>query len=83
MEIVTTAASPGHVTLLKPGEKMSREGLRTLLEVVCDESGFLVEKKLIQILTDIPKDNRCLMTLDSIFKVLKVTAEEDLQLLSR
>ncbi|KAM9316350.1 dynein regulatory complex protein 1 [Gastrophryne carolinensis] len=48
-----------------------------ILELLCDESGFLLESKLVELLSPLEKDERCLIKLDSIFKALQIEEEAD------
>lgn len=51
--------------------------IKQVLNLLCEESGFLIESKLIQLLAPIEKDEQMLMKLDSIFKALGIETEED------
>ncbi|XP_067879797.1 dynein regulatory complex protein 1 isoform X2 [Heterodontus francisci] len=61
----------------KPG-KISLSAVKTLLEVLCDESGFLIESKLLKILAPLEKDERSLIKLDAIFAALGIENEDDI-----
>uniref|UniRef100_A0A8C8H7E1 Dynein regulatory complex protein 1 n=1 Tax=Oncorhynchus tshawytscha TaxID=74940 RepID=A0A8C8H7E1_ONCTS len=43
--------------------------VKKLLELLCDEAGFLIESKLLKLLSPLEKDEQSLMKLDSIFTV--------------
>ncbi len=57
--------------------------IRTVLELLCQESDFLIESKLVRLLAPLEKDEQMLMKLDSIFKALGVDTEEDVHTLVR
>ncbi|XP_059501645.1 dynein regulatory complex protein 1 isoform X3 [Stegostoma tigrinum] len=60
-----------------PGN-ISLSTVKTLLEVLCDESGFLIESKLLKILTPLKKDEQSLIKLDAIFAALGIENEDDI-----
>ena len=62
----TTSLSPTSPVLIKQ-----------VLNLLCEESGFLIESKLSRLLAPIEKDEQMLMKLDSIFKALDIETEED------
>ena len=43
--------------------------IRKLLEVICDEGGFLVEDKLKKLLVPLQNGEKSLIKMDAIFKV--------------
>ena len=51
--------------------------IKQVLNLLCDESGFLIESKLTRLLAPIEKDEQMLMKLDSIFKAIGIETEED------
>ncbi|KAM8952696.1 dynein regulatory complex protein 1 [Pelodytes ibericus] len=51
--------------------------VKQILELLSDESGFLIEGKLIRLLSPLEKDERSLLKLDSIFGALRVENEDD------
>ncbi|CAJ0966795.1 unnamed protein product [Ranitomeya imitator] len=55
----------------------SRRTVKQILEVLCDESGFLIEDKLVQLLAPLEKDECSLIRLDSIFGALQIEVEDD------
>ncbi|XP_073418088.1 dynein regulatory complex protein 1 [Dendrobates tinctorius] len=57
--------------------QFSRRTVKQILEVLCDESGFLIEDKLVQLLAPLEKDERSLIRLDSIFGALQIEVEDD------
>ncbi|KAK7091693.1 dynein regulatory complex protein 1-like [Littorina saxatilis] len=62
--------------------KISAHTIKQILELLCDESGFLVESKLNKLLQPLEKDERSLMKLDAIFTALGVETEEDIHKVS-
>ncbi|CAC5382327.1 DRC1 [Mytilus coruscus] len=62
--------------------KINANVIKSILELLCDESGYLVEQKLNKLLTPLEKDERSLMKLDAIFTALGIETEEDIHLLS-
>ncbi|XP_071803917.1 dynein regulatory complex protein 1-like [Asterias amurensis] len=62
--------------------KVSVKTIKRVLELLCDESGFLVESKLNTLLAPLEKDERSLMKLDAIFGALGVDTEEDVHKLT-
>lgn len=63
--------------------KLSAHAIKHMLELLCDESGFLVESKLIKLLAPIDKDEQSLMKLDAIFNAIGVETESDIMNLSK
>ncbi len=57
--------------------------IRAILELLCQESDFLIESKLARLLAPLEKDEQMLMRLDSIFKALGVDTEEDVRTLAK
>ncbi|GFR65867.1 dynein regulatory complex protein 1-like [Elysia marginata] len=62
--------------------KISAHTIKQILELLCDEAGFLVEQKLNKLLAPLEKDERSLMKLDNIFSALGLETEEDIHKLS-
>ncbi|XP_032232774.1 dynein regulatory complex protein 1 isoform X2 [Nematostella vectensis] len=63
--------------------KLPARVIKSVLELVCDESGFLVESKLNTLLAPLDRDEQSLMKLDAIFAALGVDTEEDIYLLAQ
>ncbi|XP_053105947.1 dynein regulatory complex protein 1 [Hemicordylus capensis] len=61
----------------KAGWPISTQTVKHILELLCDESGFLIESKLRGLLQPLEKHDRTLMRLDSIFTALSVENEDD------
>ncbi|KAK6488544.1 dynein regulatory complex protein 1 [Huso huso] len=57
--------------------KISVKTIKRLLEILCDETGFLIESKLLKLLSPLEKDEQSLMKLDAIFMALGIENEED------
>ncbi|KAG5276681.1 hypothetical protein AALO_G00108490 [Alosa alosa] len=57
--------------------KVSQKTVKRLLELLCDEAGFLIENKLLKLLSPLEKNEQCLMKLDSIFSAMGIDNEED------
>ena len=49
--------------------QLSLGTVKKILEILCDEGGFLVEEKLNKLLQPLENDERSLIKLDAIFKV--------------
>ncbi|CAD5115929.1 DgyrCDS4859 [Dimorphilus gyrociliatus] len=64
-------------------EKFPPVLIKKILELLCDESGFLIEEKLNRLLEPLEANERCLMKLDSIFSALKVDTADDVDVLSK
>lgn len=62
--------------------KLSAKTIKAILELICDEAGFLVESKLTKLLAPLERDEQSLMKLDAIFAALGVDTEDDIYLLS-
>ncbi|XP_010902771.1 dynein regulatory complex protein 1 [Esox lucius] len=58
---------------------VSIKTVKKLLELLCDEAGFLIESKLLKLLSPLEKDEQCLMKMDSIFTALGIESQEDVQ----
>ncbi|KAF4088153.1 hypothetical protein AMELA_G00079860 [Ameiurus melas] len=53
--------------------------VKRLLELLCDEMGFLVESKLLKLLSSIEKNEQMCLKLDSIFSAMQIKNEEDIK----
>ncbi|CAM9565177.1 unnamed protein product [Lampetra fluviatilis] len=56
--------------------------LKRILELLSDESGFLVEQKLLKLLEPLPRDERSLLTLHTVLTALGLETEEDVKKLA-
>ncbi|KAM9616575.1 dynein regulatory complex protein 1 isoform 6-T6 [Morphnus guianensis] len=70
-----TAKVEGRVTPLR---NVSKTTAKRILELISDESGFLIESKLLRSLQALGRHERTLMKLDSIFAALEIDSEDDL-----
>ncbi|NXH67275.1 DRC1 protein, partial [Hydrobates tethys] len=61
-----------------PLRNISKKTAKRILELVSDESGFLVESKLLRPLRALGRHERTLVKLDSIFAALEIDSEDDL-----
>merc|ERR1739841_498654 len=50
--------------------QMDNENIKRMLELLCNEAGFLVEGKIQKLLEPLPTDEQSLLRIDSILKVL-------------
>ncbi|NXT30990.1 DRC1 protein, partial [Pelecanoides urinatrix] len=63
---------------LTPLRNISKTTVKKILELVSDESGFLIESKLLRPLRALGRHERTLVKLDSIFAALEIDSEDDL-----
>lgn len=68
------------VEMIKSGifSKISINTIKGIMELICDESEFLIESKLNTLLLNLDKDEQMLMKLDNVFSALNVTKESDI-----
>ena len=66
-----TSAGPGIVC-------HSPRVIKLVLELLCAESGFLIESKLTRLLAPLEKEEQMLMKLDSIFDAIGIDTEKDI-----
>ncbi|KAM5254033.1 dynein regulatory complex protein 1 isoform 1-T2 [Hipposideros larvatus] len=59
-------------------KQISAKTTRKILMLLCDESGFLIESKLLSLLLPLEKTERYLLRLDAIFSALGIESEDDL-----
>ncbi|XP_066533462.1 dynein regulatory complex protein 1 isoform X2 [Hoplias malabaricus] len=59
------------------GTGVDRKTVKRLLQLLCDETGFLIESKLLKLLSPLEKNEKSLMKLDSIFSAMGIENEED------
>ncbi|XP_045835999.1 dynein regulatory complex protein 1 isoform X1 [Meles meles] len=59
-------------------KQISPRTTRKILMLLCDESGFLIESKLLSLLLPLEKNERYLLRLDAIFSALGIESEDDL-----
>ncbi|CAH4029957.1 unnamed protein product [Pieris brassicae] len=66
------------------GAKEAKDRLvRHILQLVSDNTGFLVEDRLLKLIEKYQLTSRNLCTLDSIFMALEIQAQEDIELLCK
>ena len=53
--------------------------VKRVLELLCEEAGFLLDEKLIRLVAPLEKTEQMMMKLDSMFKSLGIQTEEDIQ----
>ncbi|KAM6138251.1 dynein regulatory complex protein 1 [Phoenicopterus ruber ruber] len=70
-----TAKAEDRVT---PLQNISKKTAKRILELVSDESGFLIESRLLRPLRALGRHERTLVKLDSIFAALDIDSEDDL-----
>lgn len=61
---------------------LSVNTVKSVLELLCDEAGFLVEEKLNKLLRPLEDEERSLIKLDAIFKALSIESEDDINKLA-
>jgi len=76
-------ASDMHLEQPSISSNIAPDVLKRMLELLCDESGFLVEEKLTKLLAPIEKNEQSLMKLDAIFNAIGVETEQDILALSQ
>ncbi|XP_014637307.1 PREDICTED: dynein regulatory complex protein 1 [Ceratotherium simum simum] len=59
-------------------KQVSAKTTRKILMLLCDESGFLIESKLLSLLLPLEKSECYLLRLDAIFSALGIESEDDL-----
>ena len=57
--------------------------VKRVLELLCSEAEFLLDKKLIRLLAPLEAEEKMMMRLDSMFKALGIRTEEDIQRLAK
>eukprot|EP00112_Aurelia_sp_Birch-Aquarium-sp1_P006706 Seg1734.8 transcript_id=Seg1734.8/GoldUCD/mRNA.D3Y31 product="Dynein regulatory complex protein 1" protein_id=Seg1734.8/GoldUCD/D3Y31 len=83
MEASQGTASKSTVEIEIEEEDYSSKSIKQMLELLCDESGFLVESKLTKLLSPLEQDEQSLMKLDAIFSALGIETEDDIRLLAK
>ncbi|XP_019590949.2 dynein regulatory complex protein 1 isoform X4 [Rhinolophus sinicus] len=71
-----TASDPA--SYLDLPKQISAKTTRKILMLLCDESGFLIESKLLSLLLPLEKSECYLLRLDAIFSALGIESEDDL-----
>ncbi|XP_022822853.1 dynein regulatory complex protein 1 isoform X2 [Spodoptera litura] len=84
LEDVKKGQTPAKEHVIDPndGTEEAKENLvRHILQLVADNTGFLVEDRLLKLIEKYQLKSRNLCTLDAIFMALEIQAEEDIELL--
>ena len=71
---ILSGESDSHTTIVEG--KFSPSLIQRALKLICQESSFLIEEKLLRLLAPLDEDEQLLMKLDSIFKALLIDTEE-------
>ncbi|XP_058407608.1 dynein regulatory complex protein 1 [Diceros bicornis minor] len=74
----TEAAASEPESYLDLPKQVSAKTTRKILMLLCDESGFLIESKLLSLLLPLEKSECYLLRLDAIFSALGIESEDDL-----
>ncbi|XP_056619622.1 dynein regulatory complex protein 1 [Triplophysa dalaica] len=56
---------------------VNRRIVKNILELLCDETGFLIDSKLQTLLSCLEKSERSLVKLDAVFSAMGIESEED------
>ncbi|XP_008511269.2 dynein regulatory complex protein 1 isoform X1 [Equus przewalskii] len=59
-------------------KKVSAKTTRKILMLLCDESGFLIDSKLLRLLLPLEKTEHYMLRLDAIFSAIGIESEDDL-----
>ncbi|KAK2884098.1 hypothetical protein QQF64_016064 [Cirrhinus molitorella] len=59
------------------GSGVNRRTVKRILELLCDELGFLVESKLLMLVSHLEKNEQSLIKLDAIFSAIGIESEKD------
>uniref|UniRef100_A0A673JWM0 Dynein regulatory complex protein 1 n=1 Tax=Sinocyclocheilus rhinocerous TaxID=307959 RepID=A0A673JWM0_9TELE len=59
------------------GSGVNRRTVKRILELLCDELGFLVESKLLKLVSHLEKNDQSLIKLDAIFSAIGIESEKD------
>ncbi|XP_039756314.1 dynein regulatory complex protein 1 [Pararge aegeria] len=81
--VINPNASEVNTPASKVAEEAKENLVRHILQLVADNTGFLVEDRLLKLIEKYPLTSRNLCTLDSIFMALEIQAEEDIELLCK
>ncbi|EHB18910.1 hypothetical protein GW7_17036, partial [Heterocephalus glaber] len=74
----TEEASSHPESYLDLPKQISAKTTKKILMLLCDESGFLIESKLLSLLLPLEKTECYLLRLDAIFSALGIESEDDL-----
>lgn len=76
--VASILSSDGDSSTTVADDKFSPSLIQRVLQLVCQESTFLVDEKLLRLLVPLEEDEKLLMKLDSIFKALLIETEDDI-----
>ena len=76
--VASILSSEGDSTTTVNDDKFPPSLVQQALQLVCQESAFLIDEKLLRLLVPLEEDEKLLMKLDSIFKALLIETEEDI-----
>ena len=76
--VASILSSEGDSSTTVNDGKFSPRLVQQALQLVCQESAFLIDEKLLRLLVPLEEDEKLLMKLDSIFKALLIETEEDI-----
>ncbi|CAF0707498.1 unnamed protein product [Brachionus calyciflorus] len=62
---------------------LNKSTLKSIIMLICDEAGFLLEQKLANLIEPLEKNEKSMVKLDSIFKALGAETENDVKLLAQ
>nr|XP_034370261.1 dynein regulatory complex protein 1 isoform X2 [Arvicanthis niloticus] len=74
----TEAAMSEDESYMDLPNQVSAKTTKKILMLLCDESGFLIESKLLSLLLPLEKSECYLLRLDAIFSALAIESEDDL-----
>ncbi|XP_052042176.1 dynein regulatory complex protein 1 [Apodemus sylvaticus] len=74
----TEAAGSEDESYMDLPNQVSAKTTKKILMLLCDESGFLIESKLLSLLLPLEKSECYLLRLDAIFSALAIESEDDL-----
>ncbi|GAB1297254.1 Dynein regulatory complex protein 1 [Apodemus speciosus] len=74
----TEAAASEDESYMDLPNQVSAKTTKKILMLLCDESGFLIESKLLSLLLPLEKSECYLLRLDAIFSALAIESEDDL-----
>ncbi|KAF5903097.1 dynein regulatory complex protein 1-like, partial [Clarias magur] len=82
-ELERSALGDSGGSLDRSTTKVDHKTVKRLLELLCDEMGFLIESKLLKLLSSMEKNEQTSLKLDFIFSVLGIENEEDINKMTK
>uniref|UniRef100_T1IS75 Dynein regulatory complex protein 1 C-terminal domain-containing protein n=1 Tax=Strigamia maritima TaxID=126957 RepID=T1IS75_STRMM len=64
-------------------QNYSHSILKRVMSLLCDQAGFLIEDRITKIINDLPKNEKNLIKVSSIFNALSIYSDDEIQLLSQ